>query len=140
MLTCSDSRVPPELVFDQGLGDLFVCRVAGNVVTPEVFGSIEYAVSTFGCALVVVLGHQRCGAVTETIELVAAGGTAPGSVQSIVDAIAPNVAEGASADEVVRANALVAARRLAESPALSDGRERVAAAFYSLDTGTVELL
>ena len=140
MLTCSDSRVPPELVFDQGLGDLFVCRVAGNVVTPEVLGSVEYAVANFGCELVVVLGHQRCGAVTDTLELVKAGESAPGSVQSIVDAIASNVHADASVDEGVRANARAAAERLSESPALGDERVQVAAAVYSLDTGAVELL
>jgi carbonic anhydrase len=140
VLTCADSRVAPELVFDQGLGDLFVCRVAGNIVTPEVLGSVEYAVANFGCALVVVLGHQRCGAVTDTLELVKAGERAPGSVQTIVDAIAPNVDADRSVDEGVRANARAAADRLRESPALGDEVVHVAAALYSLDTGGVELL
>lgn len=68
MLTCSDSRVPPELIFDQGLGDVFVVRVAGNVVTPTQLGSVEYAVEVLGTRLVVVLGHTRCGAVTAALD------------------------------------------------------------------------
>src|SRR5262249_8676874 len=68
VLGCSDSRVPAELVFDQGLGDLFVIRVAGNIVAPSQIGSVEFAVSRFGTPLVVVLGHSQCGAVTATLE------------------------------------------------------------------------
>jgi len=144
VLACADSRVAPELIFDQHLGDLFVCRVAGNVVTPEVLGSIEYAVANFGCSLVVVLGHQRCGAVTDTIELVERGGEAPGHVQSIVDAIAPIVEPSGSVDEAVRANAQASAAAIRDSAIVRDALEsaalRVVAAEYELDSGLVSLL
>lgn len=86
ILTCSDSRVPPELLFDAGLGELFVIRVAGNVPDPIVLGSIEYAVEHLGTPLVMVLGHERCGAVTATVD---AKGTATGNIGAIVKTIAP---------------------------------------------------
>src|SRR5215218_7417660 len=78
VLSCSDSRVPPELVFDQGLGDLFVVRVAGNVADDAVIASIEYAVEHLGPTLVVVLGHEKCGAVAATLDAVKTGGAVPG--------------------------------------------------------------
>jgi carbonic anhydrase len=89
IVSCSDSRVPPEEIFDQGLGDLFVVRVAGNVITPVELGSIEYAVEHLKTPLVVVLGHEQCGAVTAAVE----GGTLPGSMNAIVDHIRPAVNE-----------------------------------------------
>ncbi len=76
VLSCADSRVPPEIVFDQGLGDLFVLRVAGNIVNDMIMGSLEYAVEHLGASLIVVLGHKRCGAVSATVQ----GGTAPGKI------------------------------------------------------------
>lgn len=84
---CSDSRVPPEIVFDQGLGDLFVVRVAGNIVDDHALGSIEYAVEHLHVSLIVVLGHDRCGAVAAAV----AGGEAPGHIQSLIDSIRPAV-------------------------------------------------
>ena len=80
ILSCSDSRVPPEIVFDEGLGDLFVVRVAGNVVNDEGLGSIEYGVDILGARLIVVLGHQSCGAVDAAMKTIAAKGKAPGRI------------------------------------------------------------
>ncbi|MCL6638749.1 MAG: carbonic anhydrase [Firmicutes bacterium] len=93
IVTCSDSRVPPELIFDQALGDLFVIRVAGNVVDPVALGSVEYAVEHLNTPLVVVMGHEKCGAVKATVD----GGEAPGSIGSIVEKIKPSVEKAKSA-------------------------------------------
>lgn len=92
ILGCSDSRVPAELVFDQGLGDLFVIRVAGNVVAPSQVGSVEFAAEQFGTRLVVVMGHTMCGAVTATVDalMTPSGGGSP-NLRSIVDRISPSV-------------------------------------------------
>jgi carbonic anhydrase len=93
ILGCSDSRVPVELVFDQGLGDLFVIRVAGNVVAPSQIGSVEFAAAQFGTQLVVVLGHTRCSAVQSTVdELLQPGENQSRNLRSIVDRIRPAVA------------------------------------------------
>src|SRR2546423_7565992 len=91
IVSCSDSRVPPEIIFDQGLGDLFIVRVAGNVINDEGLGSIEYTVDHLGTRLILVLGHQRCGAVDAARETIAAKGKAPGHIQSLVAAIKPAV-------------------------------------------------
>jgi carbonic anhydrase len=93
IVTCSDSRVPPEVLFDQALGDLFVVRVAGNVVDPVVLGSVEYAVEHLRVPLVVVMGHTKCGAVQATVD----GGEAPGSIGSIIESIKPAVARARAA-------------------------------------------
>ncbi len=90
ILSCSDSRVPPELIFDQGPGDIFVVRVAGNTVDPIILGSIEYAAEHLGSPLIMVLGHERCGAVTATVK---SHGEVEGNIGSIVDAIMPAVEE-----------------------------------------------
>lgn len=92
ILTCSDSRVPPELLFDAGLGEIFVIRVAGNIPDPVVLGSIEYAAEHLGTPLVMVLGHERCGAVTATVD---SQGKAPGNIGSIVKIIAPAIKKAA---------------------------------------------
>src|SRR5438309_6180470 len=91
IVSCSDSRVPPEIVFDQGLGDLFVVRVAGNVIDDHSLGSVEYSVDHLAVRLIVVLGHQRCGAVKAAKETLAAKTTAPGHIESLVKAIRPAV-------------------------------------------------
>jgi carbonic anhydrase len=90
ILTCSDSRVPPEIIFDKGLGEIFVIRVAGNIPDPVVLGSIEYAAEHLGSPLVMVLGHERCGAVTATVD---AKGKSTGSanIDAIIKVIQPNV-------------------------------------------------
>ncbi|NOX89613.1 MAG: carbonic anhydrase [Calditrichaeota bacterium] len=122
ILGCSDSRVPPELIFDQGLGDLFVVRVAGNIIDDAVLGSVEFAVDKLQTPLVLVLGHTQCGAV----EAAVAGGKAKGSVTKIVRAIQPAVEKAAitnnkTVNEVVKVNARLTAEklRLAE-PILSE--------------------
>ncbi len=143
---CADSRVPPELVFDQGLGDLFVVRCAGNVLGDASLGSIEYAVEHLGVELVVVLGHERCGAVDAVVK----GGELPGHLSAFTPAIAPVVESakkkgGDVLDNAVRANAQRITRQLEEcEPILSEykhlGKLRVVAARYDLDTGEVEVL
>jgi carbonic anhydrase len=145
VLSCSDSRVPSELVFDQSLGDLFVCRVAGNVLDPIVLGSIEYAVAQFSPLLVVVMGHERCGAVTAALELAEAGGAVKGSINAVVDAFGPAIRPGISVEAAVRANAEATARAIVERSqivrsAVESGALRVVAAEYSLDSGRVSLL
>jgi carbonic anhydrase len=92
ILTCSDSRVPVELLFDQGLGDLFVIRVAGNVVAPSLVGSVEYAAAVLGCELVVVMGHSRCGAVKTTLDVLRGQAQVPSeNIRDIVDRIRPSI-------------------------------------------------
>lgn len=146
VLTCADSRVSPELYFDQGLGDLFVLRNAGNVLDEHIIGSIEYAVEHLGARLLIVVGHSQCGAVAAAV----AGGHAPGHIQSIVDAIEPAVQAvaheaGDKIDNVVRTNARFVAFRLAKTgpilaKAVLSGELRVVAARYDLETGKIELL
>src|SRR5439155_26114125 len=92
ILGCSDSRTPVEILFDEGFGDLFVVRIAGNIVAPSVVGSIEFAASQFGTRLVVVMGHTRCGAVAATVQAIQTGmGPESKNVRSITDRIAPHV-------------------------------------------------
>ncbi len=145
IVSCSDSRVPPEIVFDQGLGDLFVVRVAGNVVGDDELGSIEYAVEHLGPRLVLVLGHERCGAVDATVK----GGEAPGHVAALVKAIRPacesvKAQAGDPVDNCVRANAARVAAQLKASEPIVAGLVKkgltIVAGRYDLDTGVVELL
>jgi carbonic anhydrase len=154
ILGCSDSRVPAEIVFDQGLGDLFVIRVAGNVVAPSQVGSIEFAAARFGTRLVVVLGHSQCGAVIATFEeLRQPMGSQSRNLRSIVDRIRPSVEELVSAQPQADAEALVArgvrANVRASVDHLRHGSEileqliredglLVVGAEYSLETGEVE--
>lgn len=146
VVCCSDSRVPPEQLFDQGLGDLFVVRTAGNVVDAIALGSIEYACEHLHTPLVVVLGHERCGAVT------AAAGTATpvGRVQAVVDAIRANTAatrpaDGGTVEQAVLVNAKAVAQQIAACTPIIEGLVRseevlVVAARYDLDTGEVSLI
>ncbi|MCL4859258.1 MAG: carbonic anhydrase [Caldilineaceae bacterium] len=154
ILGCSDSRVPAEIVFDQGLGDLFVIRVAGNVVAASQVGSVEFAAARFGTRLVVVLGHTQCGAVSATLEeLQRPTGSHSRNIQSIVERIRPAVAglldtelrhqPHALMQAAVRANVRAAAHQLRYgSPILEALIERegllVVGAEYSLETGVVE--
>ncbi|WP_414660367.1 carbonic anhydrase [Horticoccus sp. 23ND18S-11] len=145
ILTCADSRVAPEIYFDQGLGDIFVLRNAGNILNDHTIGSIEYAVEHLGAGLIMVIGHSKCGAVSAA----AAGGHAPGHIQSIVESIVPAVkaSEEESGDKVenaVRANArMVAAALRSSDPILSEaakhGHIKVVAARYDLSSGKVEV-
>ena len=155
VLGCSDSRVPAEIVFDQGLGDLFVIRVAGNVVAPSQVGSVEFAAERFGTRLVVVLGHSQCGAVLATLEeLRRPNDSQSRNFRSIVDRIRPSVegllatAAGMEPDafvqEAVRANVRVSANHLRHGSEVlerligSDGL-LVVGAEYSLETGLVDV-
>lgn len=155
VLGCSDSRVPAELVFDQGFGDLFVIRVAGNVVAPSLVGSVEFAASRFGTRLVVVLGHSHCGAVAATLEALA--GRAPDGSPNIDDIVGrvrpaveplvtgPGADPGSLLEEAVRANIRASVRdllggsELLRRLAVDDGLV-VVGAEYSLETGLVEFL
>jgi carbonic anhydrase len=138
---CADSRTAPEIVFDQGIGDLFVIRTAGNLVDDYALGSIEYAVEHLGVRLIVVLGHERCGAVTAAL----AGGTAPGHVNALVRDIQPAVlaAKGKEGDALANAihenDAAVAAkiRKQAQLGELAS-QVRVVEGYYDLDTGKIE--
>jgi carbonic anhydrase len=154
ILGCSDSRVPGELIFDQGLGDLFVIRVAGNIVAPSQIGSVEYAAEKFGCQLVVVLGHSKCGAVSATLEqLQHPEETRSKNLRSIVDRISPSVGgllesdlkdtPGALLEAAVQANIRAAVVQLRQGSdilkQLVDSRELlIVGAEYSLETGVVE--
>lgn len=153
ILGCSDARVPAEIVFDQGVGDLFVIRVAGHVVNPSQIGSVEYAVSQFGTRLVVVLGHSRCGAVDATLRRLVEGETPESRhIAAITDRIAPNIAPLLSVidpaqrmEQAVVANVRASIDHLCHgSPQLDEltqtGRLHVRGAVYQLATGKVELL
>jgi len=146
ILACADSRVAPEIVFDKGLGDLFTIRVAGNVAGDAEIASMEYAVEHLHTPLIVVLGHQSCGAVKATID----GGEAPGHLPTLIKAIQPAVdkAKGESGDltaNAVRDNvAMVVGQLQGSTPVLSEavrsGKLRIVGAVYSLDTGAVTWL
>lgn len=147
VLGCSDSRTSPEVVFDQGLGDLFEIRIAGNVLNNETLGSIEYAVMHLGTRLIVVLGHQRCGAIKAARETIEARTEAPGHIQSLVTALAPAVqsTSGQDAEATAKTNVLDVTRALRSSnPILKEmtakGAVTVVGAYYDLDTGRVEFL
>lgn len=154
VLGCSDSRVPVEIVFDQALGDLFVVRVAGNVVDPILLGSIEFAVEQFGAGLVVVLGHTDCGAIKATLSsLRAPAAERDDSIGAIVECIRPAVQDlmadtqdadaAALVSDAVRANVRASVESLRrDSPLLGtrieSGNLLVVGAEYSLETGLVE--
>ena len=147
VLSCSDSRVPPEIVFDQGLGDLFVIRVAGNVIDDHSLGSIEYAADHLAVRLIVVLGHQRCGAVKAAKETIAAKTEAPAHIQSLVTAIQPAVEATAKGDlnATIEANVRNVTQALRSStpvlkPKVDSGELKVVGAYYSLDTGAVAFM
>jgi len=153
VLGCSDARVPAEVVFDQGLGDLFVIRVAGNIVSPSQVGSVEFAAARFGTQLVVVLGHTQCGAILATLEAVRDQAEHPENVLTIVERIRPSVQTllelrpSAAEDELVhaavRANVRASVDHLRHGSALLErliqqGRLKVVGAEYSLETGQVD--
>jgi carbonic anhydrase len=162
ILTCSDSRVPPELIFDKGLGEIFVVRVAGNIPDPVVLGSIEYAAEHLGSPLIMVLGHERCGAVTATVD---AKGKSTGSanIDAIVKVIQPNVKSAVKdcnackgekkcaetkknefVECVIDANAKTVAANLTRNSTIlkhlaEEKKIRIVAAKYDLDDGVVTL-
>lgn len=151
VLGCSDSRTPVEIVFDQGFGDLFVVRVAGNIVAPSVVGSIEFAASQFGTRLVVVMGHTGCGAVAATLDALATGlGPASKNQRAITDRIAPHVQaiarSGSGGDlhrEAMRANVRASVDHLRHGSQILEElvlKQRVAVvgAEYEIETGQVQ--
>jgi carbonic anhydrase len=155
VLGCSDSRTPVEILFDEGFGDLFVVRIAGNVVAPSVVGSIEFAASQFGTRLVVVLGHTRCGAIAATAKALHTGdGPESRNIRSITDRIAPHIASALGASgtsvsepdflrELMRINVRASVDHLRHGSRLLEelvlaGRLAVVAADYELETGRVQ--
>ncbi len=154
VLGCSDARVPAEIVFDHGLGDLFVIRVAGNIVAPSQVGSVEFAASRFGTPLVVVLGHSECGAILATLEeLRQPAESQSRNLRSIVDRVRPSVEPllktelkhdlPALVQHAVRANVRISVNHLRHGSEvleglIRDGRLLVVGAEYSLETGVVE--
>jgi carbonic anhydrase len=154
ILGCSDSRVPAEIVFDQGLGDLFVIRIAGNIVAASQIGSVEFAAERFGTPLVVVLGHSQCGAILATVEALTRPATATtGHLDSIVNRVRPSVEALLATDlrhdptalvqQAVRANVRASANQLRHGSEVLERRIQhdkllVVGAEYSLETGIVE--
>jgi carbonic anhydrase len=145
IVSCSDSRVPPEILFDQGIGDLFVIRSAGEVVTDVGIGSIEYAAAHLSVPLIMVLGHERCGAVKATVD----GGEAPGSIGSIVTLIKPAVDKakakgGEVLENAIKLNAGLVSERIAASPIIAErlakGELKIVRGYYDLDDGVVKSL
>lgn len=149
VLGCYDSRASHELIFDQGLGDIFSSRTAGNLIDDAVTGGIEFGVEEFKVPLLLIMGHQRCGAVKATLDAVTSGAEAPGMIGSVVEAIRPAVEwaltqPGDTLDNAVRANVQIGVARLLQSEvigqAIEAGHLKVAGAYYSLDTGAVEII
>lgn len=151
ILGCADSRVAPELAFDQGPGELFIVRVAGNFVTPDGLGSLEYGAAVLGTKVIMVLGHNSCGAIGATIGALQKGNTLPGHIASLVTAMKPGVepvvkAGGPDMEQrAVVANVQANVRRLqTEKPILGEmvgaGKLKVVGAYYELATGKVILV
>jgi carbonic anhydrase len=145
LLSCADSRVAPEIVFDQGIGDLFIVRVAGNIASTEEVASEEFAVGVLEVPLLMVLGHERCGAVAAALK----GGELPGVIESLVFSIQPAVqaSEGESGDRLtnaVKANVRLQVQRLQTSSVIAsfvqEGKLKVVGAYYDLDTGEISLI
>jgi len=142
VLSCADSRVPVELVFDQTIGHIFVTRVAGNVITPEIIGSLEYGAAVLGTKVILVMGHSNCGAVKATMQ----GKEVPGQISSLFPHIQPGVDQGGGdLAAATKANAMVQARLLRESSTViagmvKTGGVKVTSGYYDVGTGTVTLL
>jgi len=149
ILGCADSRVPPEIVFDQGLGDLFVVRVAGNVVNQAVLGSIEYAESEWSVPAIMVLGHSNCGAVAATISVVTKGLSISGPIGDLIERIRPAVEEaigqpGDLLENACRANVRLSMAALLRSEAILAAKESIGTldlvgGYYDLETGAVDV-
>jgi carbonic anhydrase len=147
---CSDSRVPVEIIFDQGLGDLFVIRLAGHILTDAVVGSIEYAVEELSVPLVVVLGHQRCGAVSAAVAATSSETPIPGHIETLVNAIKPAVAQvkdlpGDVVDNAVRAHVSLVVAQLRSSlpllaPLVQAGKLKIVGGRIDLDSGEIEMI
>lgn len=156
VLSCSDSRAPAEILFDQGVGDLFVIRVAGNIVAPSGVGSAEFAAATFGTRLIIVMGHSGCGAVTATLDALRGEGTVGSdNIRDIVDRIRPSAGtvleltrgrpREEQLDAAVRANVRFSVDRLRHGSRIleeltSEGKLAIVGAIYDLATRKVELI
>ena len=142
VLACADSRVPVELIFDQSIGDIFVARVAGNFITPDIIASLEYGVAELGVKVVVVMGHAGCGAVTATMK----HEEVPGQISSLYPHIQPAVDQaGGNLEAAIKANAKIQSTLLRESStviaaSVKANKLKVAAAYYALSSGNVMLL
>jgi carbonic anhydrase len=145
LLGCADSRFPAEILFDRGFGDIFVCRVAGNVATPEEIGSVEFGTLVLGAKVLMVVGHENCGAVKAAIT----GGELPGEIGSLTKAIKPAVESsknqpGDKVANAVKANIRLQANRLKASPVINqliqEGKLKVVGGYYDLDTAAVEII
>jgi carbonic anhydrase len=142
ILSCADSRVVPEIIFDAGLGELFVVRVAGNVANSSSVASVEYCVSQSSSKLILVLGHQNCGAVTAAVK----GGDYGDNLNHLLNHISPAIiaaGDGASIDDVAKKNANYSAKELEQRSAIigaavAIGEAKIVAAYYHLDTGRVD--
>jgi carbonic anhydrase len=150
ILSCADSRVAPEYAFDAGRADLFVCRVAGNFANDDVIASFEYAIAVLNTPLLMVLGHQSCGAVDAAIKSIKDGTILPGHLPALVTALSPAVKAtlnqpGNALDNATKKNVLLNVEKLKSATpiidkAVAENKVQVIGAFYSLDTGRVELL
>ncbi|MEY9964836.1 carbonic anhydrase [Streptacidiphilus sp. MAP12-16] len=147
VFSCIDSRVPPEIVFDQGVGDLFVVRTAAQTNDGLVQGAVEYGIEEALTPLLVVMGHQRCGAVSFVVETLNAGREAPAHLEDVVEALRPayeaaKPIPGDQVDNTVRAQIRLTVRQLRHDailePLEAEGRARIVGAYYSLDTGAVD--
>ena len=142
VLSCADSRVPAEIIFDQSIGHIFVTRVAGNLITPEIIGSLEYGAAVLGTKVILVMGHSNCGAVKATMQ----GKEVPGQISSLFPHIQPAVDQDSSSlTATTQANAKIQAKLLSESSTvisgmIKSGAIKVAAGYYDLGTGSVTLL
>lgn len=140
ILSCADSRVPAEIIFDRGLGDLFVVRNAGNIATAAEIGSLEFGTLVLGAKVLMVIGHQSCGAVKATM----AGNAVPGQISSILDAIKPAIKPNQTLEEATIANVKLGISRLQASPVISqliqDGKLKIAGGYYNLETGMVKVV
>jgi carbonic anhydrase len=145
ILGCADSRFPAEIIFDRGIGDLFVCRVAGNVATPEEKGSLEFGTLVLGAKVIMVVGHENCGAVKAAV----AGAPVPGQIGSLIDSIKPaadstRLLPGDRVENAVKANIVLQANRVKESAVISQlilqGKLLVVGGYYDLDTGLITII
>src|SRR6478736_5549642 len=151
ILGCSDSRVPPEAIFDAGLGELFVVRVAGNILSPEIAGTFQYAGSYLETPLFVVLGHEGCGAITAALATKLEGAQFRSRVQLLLDSIVPGLSDfdlqlsrQELLSQAVESNVRWTVRRILESPegqaSVAEGRAKIVGAVYEIETGLVRLL
>ncbi|MEH1866263.1 MAG: carbonic anhydrase [Nostoc sp.] len=145
ILGCADSRVPSEIVFDQGLGDLFVCRIAGNIATTQQIGSLEFGSLVLGTKVIMVMGHERCGAVDAAIK----GAQVPGQIGSLLEAIKPSVEKskeqsGDKLENACKANILAQVEKLKSSAVLAElikaEKLKIVGGYYDLDTGKISLV